>query len=262
MKRLLLFAALLPAAAQPLPRFDAATIKPIDTSQANHRVGLEIYPDVRISLPTVTLKSLIGTAFQLSFWQISGADGWMAKEEYDVVARPSEEMRPRIKSLKYTWFDIQDQTLREMLQALLIERFQLKVRRDTKQGTVYVLKRSDKPLALRPTPPPVKPEKGEESKVPTGNMGYARRWAISAMSMQEIAKFASEFIFHAPVSDQTGLDGSFDYRQALNTETEADGQDQTASFLRLLAEVGLKLESTKGPVEALVVESAQKPSAN
>jgi uncharacterized protein (TIGR03435 family) len=256
------FFACLTLTAQKLPEFEVATIKPVVPDQM-HRVGLDTFPDGRIVFPTVTLRGLIITAFQLSAWQISGADDWMVKTEYDVEAKVSPAMLPQIKTLKHTWFDLDDPTLRQMLQALLIDRFQLKFHRDTKQATVYLLKQSGKPVTLVPSAIQPATDSPDNKPGPSGNMGYAaRRWAISNMSIQDIAKFATDFVLHTPILDQTGLSGTFDYRQPPNTDSEADSVDQTASFLRLISELGLKLETTRGPVETLVVDSAAKPSEN
>ena len=71
------------------------------------------------------LKGLIVAAFRMSFWQISGGEAWMENENYNIEAVPPEIWQSRITNLRHTLFGIEDEHLREMLQSLLIERFQL-----------------------------------------------------------------------------------------------------------------------------------------
>jgi uncharacterized protein (TIGR03435 family) len=210
------------------------------------------------------LKGLVATAFGLAYWQVSSGEEWTEKAEYTIEAAPPEAMRSRIQDLRYTLFGIEDARLREMLQALLIDRFQLKFHRETKIGEVYVMQRNGKPLALRPMkisgaasgPPP--PDQGA-----FGSIGYAGgQWGIFATSMPQLALFASSFILHVPVLDQTGVSGRFDYRQRWPDLEPTYSGDQSGSFRSFLQEAGLKLERAKGPVEALVIDHAARPSPN
>jgi uncharacterized protein (TIGR03435 family) len=95
-----------------------------------------------------------------------------------------------------------------------------------------------------------------------GSIGYAgARWVIAATTMPQLAKFASAVILHAPVVDRTELSGSFDYTQTV-LDSEPNYGDNSDSFQRLIPELGLKLERSKGPVETLVIDHAAKPSPN
>jgi uncharacterized protein (TIGR03435 family) len=226
-------------------------------------MGVEVHPGGRIVISGLSLKALIGTAFQLSFWQISGGAPWMGQDEYYIEAMPPESWRSRKVSLKHTLFGIEDERLREMLQSLLVERFQLKFHRETSTGAVYSLKRSGKTLNLRTTPlPAAAPDETPQEQSSFGSVGYAGgRWVIRATTMPQLAKFASDYVLHAPVSDQTGLGGLFDYTQH-EADLDPDYRDNSASFLRLVSELGLKLERSQGPNGVLVIDSATKPSSN
>jgi uncharacterized protein (TIGR03435 family) len=250
-----------PAAAES-PKFEVASIKPADPN-AQHMMGIRVYPGGRVSIADFDLKALIVAAFGLSYWQITVGDEWVVKGPYDIEAKPPDAMRSSIKDLRYTNFRVEDERLRKMLQALLIDRFQLKFHRETKSGDVYLLERTVKPLPLRPTEIPV--EGGDPLADPSkfGSIGYAAgRWNISATSMPQLAKFASDFILHVAVLDRTKLSGSFDYRQRVPDLDPRYSGDQSDSFLSYLSEIGLKLERSKGPVEYFVVDHAAKPSAN
>jgi uncharacterized protein (TIGR03435 family) len=89
------------------------------------------------------------------------------------------------------------------------------------------------------------------------------RWAIFNTSMPQLAKFAAEHVVHAPVSDETGLSGSFDYKQPVPLpDSEVNYSDPSGPFLLLIPELGLRLEPGKGPVEMFVIDHAAKPSSN
>ena len=113
--------------------FEVATVKPIDPN-ALRTIGLKIYPGSRVVIPSASLKGLVTTAFGLSYWQVSTCEAWMENEEYDVVGKPPENLRLRIKTLQHTLFGIEDATLRSMLQALLIDRFQLRFHRERRSA--------------------------------------------------------------------------------------------------------------------------------
>lgn len=237
-------------------RFEVASIKPVDPN-VPHMVGVRIYPGARVVISALSLKSLAAVAFGMSYWQISGGEGWAEKDTYDIEAKTPEGLRPRIRTLRYSNYGIEDDVLREMLRGLLVERFQLKFHREAKTGNVYRLETKGN-TRLKPTETSASDDKS------FGSIGFAGgRWGIFSTSMAQLAKFAADNILHAPVVDATGLSGSFDYRQPIALpEGEANYRDNTDSFLRMIAEVGLRLERGKGPVESLVIDNAERPAAN
>ena len=245
------------AVGQTLPRFEVATVKLLDTSHMN-TMGIRVDPGGHLVISAFSLKTLIGTAFNVGFWQISGGEDWTKNVEYVVEGVPPEDMRGTMTT-RHSLFTVGDERLRQMLQALLIERFQLKFHMETKTGSTYILKRSKAPLLL--VPRAGTSSNGTPDAEPAGSMGWAERWALANTTMHQLARFASDYELHAPVLDQTGLTGSFDYRSP-HEDPETYRDDPTASFLRMIASVGLKLESGKGPVETFVIDQAIKPAAN
>lgn len=246
-----------------LPEFEVASLKPIDPS-VPHMVGVKIYPGGRVVISAIPLKTLTAIAFRLSYWQISGGDAWTEKDEYNVEAKPPENLRSSIKDLRYTLYGIEDEHLREMLQALLIDRFQLRFHRETKTGDVYLLERNGKALGLHPTETASAGANLSADSSPFGSIGFAGgRWVIGNTAMPQLAKFAADYVLHAPVLDRTELVGWFEYQQPTRLpESEANYSDPSDSFLRLMPELGLKLERAKGPVELFVIDHAAKPSPN
>ena len=202
-------------------RFEVATIKPPDPNMKKGS-SIEIYPGGRVLLFQYSLPSLVGTAFRHSRAQIANNGGaWIQDEVFTVEAKAPASSG--ITNLNHSLFDLDDERLRQMLQTLLIERFQLKVRRETRTGDVYQLTRTSKALRL--------------------------------------ASFASTTMVRAPVVDVTNVSGSFDYRQPNpDLDPKYEGPEHATSFLQMLDSVGLELKRSRGPVEWLVIDSAARPT--
>ena len=80
------------AVGQTLPRFEVATVKLLDTSHMN-TMGIRVDPGGHVVISAFSLKALIGTAFNVGFWQISGGEDWTKNVEYVVEGVPPEDMR-------------------------------------------------------------------------------------------------------------------------------------------------------------------------
>jgi uncharacterized protein (TIGR03435 family) len=78
-------------------------------------------------------------------------------------------------------------------------------------------------------------------------------------NMPDLARRLSRYLGR-PVLDHTGLTGSYDFRTEYRPEGERP--DVVSMIFTSLQELGLKLEASKGPIEAIVIEHAEKPSAN
>jgi uncharacterized protein (TIGR03435 family) len=253
----LIFAGIPVAAAT--PKFEVATVKPSNPN--GHDTDLRIYPGGRILITGLPLKTMVAMALDVSWWQIPGGDSWMENDFYDVEAKPPANIQPAVTNLRHSRWAIEDKRLCSMLLALLIDRFQFKFHPETRTGTVYVLEKSGKPIRLQP-------EKSVAVTLTTNpdlsEIDFSGgRFFIFATTMPQLAKFAATWVLHAPVRDQTELSGSFDYRQPTPlTDSEVSNADLSASFAPLLSELGLKLEKTKGPVETIVIDHAEKPSPN
>jgi uncharacterized protein (TIGR03435 family) len=242
-----------------LPEFELATIKPVNTN-AVIRPGVDVYPGGRIHLNGMNLTQMVGVAFHLSYWQIEGGDS-MDRDLYNLVAEPPEHVRQAMPDTRHTLSGIQDERLREMLQALLIDRFHLRFHRETKTGKVYLLEKSGEPLPLSTTR--AVSEDSDEGAAPDslGKIEFAGKWVLYNISMPQLATFASDNMLRAPVLDRTRLTGSFDYwgpPEDWNTYQS----DMPGSFFHMIGDIGLKLVPSKGPVETLVIDHAEPPAPN
>ena len=186
----------------------------------------------------------------------------MEKVFYNVEAKPSEVFQSTKPDTRYSLFGIEDEHLRQMLQALLIDRFQLRFHRETRTGTVYLLEKSGKTLKLKPAKVSAADSDASAETSRAGSIGLAVNWNLSNTSMPQLAKFASDYVLHVPVQDQTGLTGLFDYRSPMQVDSDAYTTDHAGSFLNLIAEIGLKLRPAKGPVETFAIDHAEQPSPN
>jgi len=242
------FTAVWPAQAQAPPAFAVATIKP---SEAPGTGGLLNFPGPgRLSAPNFTLKTLIGFAFGQNL-EISGGPSWMAQDRYNLQAQADGEPTNAERLV--------------MLRSLLVERFALKYHMSSKEVDVYalVLAKSDGKLG-----PNIKPSAAEG---PTGAMFRAPGIVLRRQTMSTLANMLSANILAdlgRRVVDRTGLTGQFDVDLAYSRPNpQAKGGDPLASegpslFTVIQEQLGLKLESSKGTVEMLIVDQAERPTEN
>jgi uncharacterized protein (TIGR03435 family) len=201
-------------------------------------------------------------AFAIPVNRIIAGEEWTHKQTYYVEGKPSSAIGAQIKDLRHEVFGIEDPRVREMLQSLLIDRFQLQFHRSTAPGDVYLLERNEKPLALRPVES-ASPDAAPLGVGPFSSIGYAGgQWNIADSSMSQLATFAGDFVLHMPVLDRTGVTGVFNYRQRQPDLDPHYSGDQSDSFKSFLAECGLKVERSQGPIETIVIDHAAKPSPN
>jgi uncharacterized protein (TIGR03435 family) len=165
--------------------------------------------------------------------------------------------------------------LQLMLQALLVERFNLKVHREKKQLPVYALVIGKNGSRLK------KSGAVEMIQMPDGNLMENRgvmfrpsatntermiQLTVKNQSVQQLADTFAIFLGR-PVVDRTGLKGDFDFTMVYETDPDASNLPGSelagpALFTAFQEQAGLKLESTKGTVEVLVIDHAEKPSEN
>jgi uncharacterized protein (TIGR03435 family) len=193
------------------------------------------------------LMAMLMSAYRLPDSQISGATKWMIFDPWDVDAKAEH---PSTLA-----------QLQEMFQSLLADRFQLRFHRETKEAAAYVLsvEKSGSKLkisdATDPSDMPVKSGDRPGERIGTG------------VSMSYLCWYFS-FTFDAPLVNQTGLDGLYDFTlKPLLQPQEAQGADtldrRNADLVTALREqLGLKLEYRKAPVEFFVIDHAERPSEN
>jgi uncharacterized protein (TIGR03435 family) len=165
--------------------------------------------------------------------------------------------------------------LQLMLQALLVERFNLKVHPEYKQFPVYALvlgkngsklKKSGAVEMIQMPDGSSIEDRGVVFRPLPTNTERMVQLAVKNQSMQQVADTFAIFLGR-PVLDRTGLRGEFDFTMEYETDPDAanlPGAEVVgpALFTALQEQAGLRLESTKGTVEVLVIDHAEKPSEN
>jgi uncharacterized protein (TIGR03435 family) len=136
-----------------------------------------------------------------------------------------------------------------MVQTLLAERFHLALHRETRQLPIFALvvgKTGPRLHEAENTPGPTRTRLGQI---------IARK-----MSLTTLANILT-FDLKRPVKDQTGLPGEFAFTLEWSP-TLGDPSDQPSLFAAVQDQLGLKLESTKGPIEMFLIDHVEKPSEN
>lgn len=251
------------------PAFEAASIKLNKLGAA--RSG-RLAPG-RIEQTSVTLRDLIGMAYGRQ--EISGAPNWIDTDRFDVIATGDFTLAGFLPGS-----DGSPPVVYMMLRSLLTERFKLTVHAATEERPIYALvtARADKKLGermhrsdmdcaaylaatARGVPPSASPP-GARPGPPCSLRGNTPgRMTGNSISMGQLASVLSSASGRA-VFERTGLTGNFDvdleWTPALASEPSA--ADIPSLFTALEDQLGLKLESTRGPVEILVVDHAEHPT--
>lgn len=225
-----------------LPAFEVASIKRNDTGSQNSN-SARVAGD-RYRAENVSLVSLLRAAYAVQEFQIAGQPNWAGVDRFDIDAKMEAGANPRDWPL--------------MVQQLLAERFKLVVHRESRQGFIYTLVVGSSGARLTPAEPSKRSNPGGDfSASPTQIIG-------SSVTMAEFAARLSRSI-GVTVIDGTGLIGAFDLTLRWPAEDQFVGRGASASptiFTAIQEQLGLRLQSGRGPVAMLVVDRAEKPASD
>jgi uncharacterized protein (TIGR03435 family) len=220
--------------------FEVASIKPNLAGGDSRRAGAS--PGGIFTATNVNLKLLISRAFGVAESQIQGGPRWIDTETYDISAKAN------------TPLEMSREELRPCLQALLAERFHLTIHRGTKEGTVYS-------LIVAKSGPKLKEHSGAGgSGIAAASVSGKADITATKTTVTRLAEYLSGQAGR-PVIDNTGLKGEYDFRVEWATD-EALRSSGSSIFTVLQEQLGLKLDATKGPIEVIVVDGAERASAN
>jgi uncharacterized protein (TIGR03435 family) len=226
--------------------FEVASVKENKTIAGGG--SMRLMPGGGITAQHIPARSLISIAYRLQPFQLTGTPPWAADTYYDVIAKTAAPATP-------------DQTF-EMLQALLVDRFQLAFHRETRDVDGYALVQA-RPGALGPklrrsavdcekafaTTPQCK--QGSITHTPAGNSMKAFGAQISGLLQLVVGQVA------APVSDETQLTGTFDFEIEWSNDL-APANDLTTIYTALQEQLGLKLEKRRVSAEIFVVDRFER----
>jgi len=227
--------------------FDAASVKPHLNSVGGGRRGPDGEPSLALppsagglqftagrvsSAPMgVTARKMILEAYHLTPYLLSGGPGWLDSDRFDLDAKAQAA---------------NEQQLRQMLQTLLADRFQLVVRRETKEMPVYALVAAKNGTKLH--------EWKEGDPAPAFGSGGRANDFRDRGTMDRLVTVLSGPKVGRPLLDKTGLKGVYLFY------FEWDTDDDFVSSVQ--EQLGLKLEPQKTPVEVFVIDRIEKPGSN
>jgi uncharacterized protein (TIGR03435 family) len=248
------------------PAFEVASIK---ASTPGLRESMANQPG-RFAANNLTLRQLIGFAYGSGNSQppqIVGGPNWIADAQWTIEAKIAERdsaTGPEAIALR--------------LQALLEDRFALKLHREMREQPVYALvvdKNGLKIPAVDPPPPPVPgqappapPRVGPGGALSANFMPQPGRIMAgpgvilaSAVTTSEIALALNRAV-DRPIVDRTNLTGYFNMRIHFVTDAAATDSAEPSIFTAIQEQLGLKLEAAKNAMEVLVIDSVEKPMEN
>jgi uncharacterized protein (TIGR03435 family) len=235
--------------------FDVATVKQFDRSlepgapdtsfvgKAGRPIQIK---GNRVSMRG-TLRALIAAAYDIKDYQIKETPAWASTLIFDVIAQTAGETVPT------------QEQVRPMFQSLLADRFQLKLRHETKEVPVYYLMPAQKNIGLKESAP------GESfnwslKQEPGSNLMRSKATRESIGDFVDLVSVSAD----RPVLNKTGLAGYIDYDILISLP---DGRNDWSEINRAIVDavkdqLGLKLQPARDQIEMLVVEQAERPSAN
>ena len=249
---------------EPKPAFELADVhvSPRSTTtamRASSRAG-------RYEIRNATMVDLIRTAYTVDADNILAGPSWLEYDRFDVVALVPPNTTPDTQKL--------------MLQSLLVDRFKLAVRRDTKAAAGLALvmgkgKHKLKEAADSTAAPgcqtqsvPAPPPSGVPGQFVLPMTGLACHNITMETFAADLKRLTNGYVTNA-VLDQTGLKGSWDFdlkftqRALLSLAANMDGASATSLSDAIDRQLGLKLEERDVPTPVLVVEQANvTPTAN
>jgi uncharacterized protein (TIGR03435 family) len=266
-------------ASAPTPSFEVATVKPNKPDASGQlRVGIGFEPGRFVAM-AVTLKQLIALAYNVRDMQVSGGPSWVDSERFDVNAKEEDADAAALEKLPP---EQRSEQLRLRVQSLLADRFKLTLRHETKDFPIYALVVAKNGPKLQESKPGGTAIKGPDGR-PAGGQQMMRMGPgelnAQGIPMESLARLLSQQLGRTVV-DKTGLKGNYDFTlqwapeqgRAAMIQGPPPGPGTVAApppessgpsiFTAIQEQLGLKLESQKGPVENLVIDHVEKPSAN
>ncbi|HEY4085760.1 MAG TPA: TIGR03435 family protein [Bryobacteraceae bacterium] len=219
--------------AQSAASFDVATVKPSDAlKNAGFASGWSIVESNDGLKITGNLQTFIKYAYSIDDVQISGGPPWLDRDFYEINGKAARQITVEER--------------KQMLQSLLSDRFQLAVHRETRELPLYSMVLAKGGAKL---------QRGDAATRSSSSGATFLRGTMDSGAWAA----ALTSTLHRTVIDNTALQGiwKFDLTWAADDNTAGP-----SLFTALQEQPGLKMESTKGPVQVLVIDHAEKPSNN
>jgi uncharacterized protein (TIGR03435 family) len=242
-----------PMVADANPSFEVATIKP---TKPDEQRKLFVVRGNHFMTVNTSLTDLITMAFGVQQKQIAGQPEWLDKDKWDIEAQPDVPGAPN------------RQQINTMVKKLLADRFQLKFHEDKKELGAYVLTvaKSGNKMTAGSTDP---------NQLPGLFFTGLGRLTVQNATMEDFSGLMQSAVLDKPVVDQTGLAGKWNFLlkwtpdesqfggMGIKVPPPTDNPDAPPPlFTAIQEQIGLKLDAGKAQVKVLVIDKAEKPTAN
>jgi uncharacterized protein (TIGR03435 family) len=241
--------------------FAVASVKRADPN--TQRVAIMTVPGGGMDIVNVSLKQLICAAYHVRPHQLSGGPSWVDSEKYSIQAKPDKPTD--MSKIGPGGHESFNKFQMGRLRALLEDRFQLKIEKQSKDAPVYA-------LVVGKNGPKLKVADHENARMGGGRGSLTGFGVTMVMLSQNLGNITGRRVI-----DKTGLTGRYDLTlewspelggsaNPLDSNGAAVEAPSTANgpslFTALQEQLGLKLESQRGEVEHLVIVRAERPSEN
>jgi uncharacterized protein (TIGR03435 family) len=236
------------------PAFEVATIKPSNPDQRGK--GITVRGN-RILTINTSASDIMTFAYGIHRRQIVNAPAWFETEKFDITGEPDTEGLPN------------DAQIKGMIQKLLADRFHLQFHREKRELPAYA-------ITVAKTGAKLTKSAGDPNGLPGLGFRALGNLVVNNATMTDFAGLLQGAVLDRPVVDQTGLQGRFDFTllwtpdqsqfASMGTPVPAPATDDPNAppdlFTATVQQLGLRLESTKAPVEVFAIDTIEKPTAN
>ena len=230
------------------PEFEVASVKP----NTSGRPGSDFnrMPGGGLNAINVTLREMLSFAWNIRDHQLIGVSGWMDSDRYDIFAKPTKNDNPTGAKRS---FEEDFDGIRLKMRTLLTERFKLAAHIETREMPAYA-------LMVGKNGPHLEPSKSDGLTINNRN-GLV---ICKKCSMKAFVNGSLSWRMGRPVIDKTGLGGEYDFEIKFTDDSAAPNAESTGpDFLTAMREtLGLVLQAQKAPVDVLVIDHAEKATAN
>jgi uncharacterized protein (TIGR03435 family) len=246
-----------PAPRPAFTEFEVATIKPSDPDSTGRWIRMQSAN--RFYAKNHTLKTLVQAAYNLTPRAVSGGPSWVDSDRYEILAETPGNVRPTLEEQM------------SMLRKFLADRFKLEFHREEKEFSIYA-------MTVARTGSKLKESTLDPDATPEGPPLLAFvlapdtvRLPARGVTMAEVASVFQRAALDRPVVDRTGLSGRYDFDLEFTPDESQFGgiglkgtpeSTKPDLFTAMQQQLGLRLEATKGPINTVVIDRVERPSAN
>ncbi|MEO5926504.1 MAG: TIGR03435 family protein [Bryobacteraceae bacterium] len=237
--------------------FEVTTIRP---NQSGAAQGSVYFQPGRFVAQNATVKMLIAYAYGVKDFQISGGPKWIDSERFDIIGKEDESVS--VARQKLPWKQYREE-LGRMVQAMLADRFQLRIVHRPKEASILAL------VMDAGGPKLVRSASNSYEADFRGGRGRLTAIGVSIAQLADALSWMPE-VGSRKVVDETEIEGTFDLTLRWSWEESPEAgapavtvqPDAPTMFTAVREQLGLRLQAKQGPLDYIVVEQLEQPSEN